>query len=629
MSIPERPTEMAFARKASGLVRGLSFIDAFGVGFMNQGMTVSMWVMISLGLSVYTGGNLIIATILSAVLCGIGFPLVWGILGGSMPRSGGEYIYNSRIISPLIGIAESFGNAFVWVMWIFVLAPWTVDPGMVMLFQFLNLPKAAEFCTQPIALFLISSLVSLIALLFLIFGMKVFAIAQKVVMFLATFGGVVILLILTFTNRDTFIQKWNDIAVQTPTVAVDLTAAADNVDFSKVDEDTEQATALTAYLTTQLLDRVAAEDVVNPENQSILVKTGEKISEVALEEIGKLRDENGLVINSVTVKSLDYTTFTEVVAVIMDKVDGRKLASTWNWIDTLGVMVAGSWLFAYSYCITFIAGEVKRPDKTIILGNLFAVLVPAVFMLWLAVVLYRIMDFQFLSATAYVDSSLGGTLGGLALSWSPHFMGFAAILNHNPIVLVVMAGSFILFNIWYVALSYLAFPRILFAWGMDRMGPKWFSDIDYRWATPVKNHILCFILGEIGIAIYAFWQNPMTGLSITALEVVSVFGVTAIAATIFPFVKKVRHIWDASPYKKWKILGVPVVTIGGIANLIYLAILFIFFYFMPGKEEFTFWSGVTYAIIWGLGIIWYFYWKYRNKQVGVDVSMTYGELPPD
>ena len=28
-------SEMAFARKASGLVRGLSLVDAFGVGFMN------------------------------------------------------------------------------------------------------------------------------------------------------------------------------------------------------------------------------------------------------------------------------------------------------------------------------------------------------------------------------------------------------------------------------------------------------------------------------------------------------------------------------------------------------------------------------------------------------------------
>jgi len=36
-----------------------------------------------------------------------------------------------------------------------------------------------------------------------------------------------------------------------------------------------------------------------------------------------------------------------------------------------------------------------------------------------------------------------------------------------------------------------------------------------------------------------------------------------------------------------------------------------------------------YAIIWGLGIAWYFYWKARNKKVGVDTNMTFGELPPD
>src|SRR5512137_1130466 len=143
------PEQMAFARKASGLVRGLSFLYAFGVGFMNQGLTPSMWVMISLGLGVYTGGNLIIATLLSMALCGVGFSLVWGILGGSMPRSGGEYIYNSRIFSPLIGIAESFGNAFVWILWIYIFAPWTVDPASIMLCQFLGAPALAESLKSP------------------------------------------------------------------------------------------------------------------------------------------------------------------------------------------------------------------------------------------------------------------------------------------------------------------------------------------------------------------------------------------------------------------------------------------------------------------------------------------------
>ena len=121
----------------------------------------------------------------------------------------------------------------------------------------------------------------------------------------------------------------------------------------------------------------------------------------------------------------------------------------------------------------------------------------------------------------------------------------------------------------------------------------------------------------------------MEGISVTGMEIVSVFGVTAIAAAIFPFSKRAKQIWESSPYKRWKILGIPVVTIGAIVNLVYLAILFYFFIVMPDLEGLAIGSVILYATVWVLGIGWYFFWKNRNRQAGVDVSMTYGELPPD
>jgi amino acid transporter len=325
--------------------------------------------------------------------------------------------------------------------------------------------------------------------------------------------------------------------------------------------------------------------------------------------------------------SIDYDTFLNTARTTIESA-GDVLPITWNWYDTFGVMVAGSWLFAYAYCITFIAGEVKRPDKTIILANLFAVLVPAFFMLWLAIVLYNSVGFEFLSAASWVDNS-GEALAGYTIPWSTNFVGLAVMITQNAFAVFMMVLSWILFNLWWVALSYLAFPRILFAWGMDRMGPKWFADIDYRWASPVKNHILCFLLGEIGIFLYAFRGNPMEGLSVTGMEIVSVFGITAIAAAIFPFSKRAKQIWESSPYKGWKLLGIPLVTIGAFVNLIYLAILFYFLVVMPDLEGLVLGSVILYGIVWICGILWYFYWKSRNKQVGVDVSMTFGELPPD
>jgi APA family basic amino acid/polyamine antiporter len=106
-----------------------------------------------------------------------------------------------------------------------------------------------------------------------------------------------------------------------------------------------------------------------------------------------------------------------------------------------------------------------------------------------------------------------------------------------------------------------------------------------------------------------------------------VFGVTAISAILFAHRKKVKNIWEASPYKNWKLFGVPVITLAGILNLIYLLILFYGFFFTI--EGVKFWPYATFAAVWLLGIAWYFYWKKRNRATGIDVDMAFGELPPD
>ena len=117
--------------------------------------------------------------------------------------------------------------------------------------------------------------------------------------------------------------------------------------------------------------------------------------------------------------------------------------------------------------------------------------------------------------------------------------------------------------LWWLALSYLAFPRILFAWGMDRMGPKWFTDVSPRYASPVKNHVLCLGLTEILLMVYFFaLHNTMQNITVTGMQITSVFAVTALAALVFPYSKKAKGIWESSPYRTWKFLGLPVVTWG-------------------------------------------------------------------
>ncbi len=99
-----------------------------------------------------------------------------------------------------------------------------------------------------------------------------------------------------------------------------------------------------------------------------------------------------------------------------------------------------------------------------------------------ALSMYRAMPFDFISATAWIDNN--GGIEGYNLPFLPSYMSLAYVAHSNWFVALAASGSYMLFCFWYVALSYLAFPRIIFAWGMDRMGPKWFTSINAALGEP-------------------------------------------------------------------------------------------------------------------------------------------------
>ena len=76
-------------------------------------------------------------------------------------------------------------------------------------------------------------------------------------------------------------------------------------------------------------------------------------------------------------------------------------------------------------------------------------------------------------------------------------------------------------------------------------------------------------------------------------------------------------------------LGARELNVSRDIDLIYLGILLYSFVFNAAAKQFTFSGNVILVTAWVLGILWYFFWKSRSKKVGVDVSMTYGELPPE
>jgi amino acid transporter len=104
-----------FARKSSGLIRQVSTTDAFFYGL--NAITISYLTFILFMWTYYPGASVTWSTILT-VIGSVCVGVVYALFASVYPRSGGEYVFGSRVIHPLVGFMLSFSQGF-WLLFYF------------------------------------------------------------------------------------------------------------------------------------------------------------------------------------------------------------------------------------------------------------------------------------------------------------------------------------------------------------------------------------------------------------------------------------------------------------------------------------------------------------------------------
>jgi amino acid transporter len=103
-----------------------------------------------LGPTSFPGGSLVFGTVL-ATIGTLVYTLTWAFLSASMPRMGGDYIYLSRIVHPLIGFISNWSMViFTWlfdVVAIYLLITDALDPSLFVLGVQLSNPGLVSFAT--------------------------------------------------------------------------------------------------------------------------------------------------------------------------------------------------------------------------------------------------------------------------------------------------------------------------------------------------------------------------------------------------------------------------------------------------------------------------------------------------
>lgn len=189
-----------FVRKATGLVRSWSVMDAFVYAFFSINLiTLGLY---SFSQMYYFEGGMINALIVSAVF--IFFEvIVYAGLIAVMPRSGGDYVWQSRILGGAVGfILAVTGWWFILWLWVPLYGDMFRHIVLVPILGILGAKDAALWFAGTQNGAFIASLITLaIVSLFIALGMKTYAKIQKY----SFYGGVlglfiVIVLLLTGSN---------------------------------------------------------------------------------------------------------------------------------------------------------------------------------------------------------------------------------------------------------------------------------------------------------------------------------------------------------------------------------------------------------------------------------------------
>lgn len=530
--------EKVFLRKASGLVREISLTDVLFYNIAQVGAGIGIAYMVLLLPAFYPGSDIALSS--AICLAGTIFTcLVYALLSIAMPRSGGDYVFNSRIIHPTVGFALNWN----FVIWEIFYVGWSAGAfaflGLSALFTFLGLLTGnpvlmdyAAFAGSPIGYFAIGTIVLIIFALLLIVGTKKYFLVTNTMMVVSLISIFLCIILTAINSKEYFIQRFNSFAA--------------------------------AYTT-------------SPDPYNAVIEAAAQT--------------------------------------------GGPIGVTFNWEMTLLSVVWPAMYLLFSGLSSIFAGEIKEAKKNQLYGTTGSVLLSGFLLISLGFLASRTFGYEFLAAVGW-NYYMNPTALPLPAGVTPWYSLFVSMLTDNILLITIILVGFAFWAVYWTGVCAVYATRSMLAWAFDRLTPAKLGHVSPRFRTPTVAVAITFIVAEIFLALYAF--TPYFAVLSGFLGLTLTFIVTSIAAIIFPFSKK--SIYEKSPVK-YKVGGVPVISICGIISLIFTVYVE---YLLIIDSTAGANTPVNVSLVSGLlilGLIYFYLVRYYRKRQGIDIDLAYKEIP--
>jgi amino acid transporter len=297
-----------------------------------------------------------------------------------------------------------------------------------------------------------------------------------------------------------------------------------------------------------------------------------------------------------------------------------------NLTATLSAM-SFAWLINNGYQFAgYYSGELRSVRKSMLASsmgnNLFATLIYALF----AFLFVSAVGDNWWHSLAFLNYGQPSSYN-LPISPNPYF--FAGLLSNNLLVIFLVNFAIIAGSITLISSVNTAMTRVLLAFSFDRIIPTKVSNVSDRFHTPIIAIVIAAVITWLGMMATIYYGFIFANLNFTLMYTI-VLAIGGITAAVFPYRRKCRQLYEGSPLVNYKVGNIPVITILGVTTFC----MFTYLAYSAGLNPVIGGPVSVYALtalllsFIGAGA-WYYIAVAYHKRKGLDITISFREIPPE
>jgi len=560
-----------FVRRASGLVRTVGPFTAFMIVFSH---TVGGGIHKLAVQAAYSspGAYIPYSFLVTGLLAGIPTAIIYTMLGSMMPRTGGDYIFITRGLSPIMGFVSSWGFWFTEVLSYGIIAWYSIDffagaltiSGVVL--NNAGLTNFAQWLYTVEGHWIVGSLFVFGFALLALFGMRIYSWVVNILGTLAIIGVISNLIILGGfgLSANAAISGWDRVfgsgayekVVQK---SFELSTQYQGVfpvsAFSWTDTMRAGIGAIWAYIGITSAVYVGGE--IKSPSKTLF--------------ISQVLGTTVIMLYYITLPAFVFTAW-QVPESVLNKVNATPI------LQQMGVPKDRVYFIAL---YQFLMNNWGANNVASLLGVPQSSLLPA------------------------------GVVTTYTVTLLPSELAWLQILNGVLVGIVLLKD---------IPAFFLVSSRLIFAWSFDRFFPELFAAVNSKFNSPHWAIILTMFGGLLGVVLNIVSGEWLASVDTTMLYQFAVM-IAGLSAAVLPFIRS--DIYGKST-AKYSIGGVPLLTIFGV-----FAFTSNFYFLIVAGTWLNPERDLVLQTVWmGLGAAMFTGYMIRNVKRGIDVKTIYTEIPP-